>query len=132
VSNFDESRFLISVTTSKHVIVLVDYIVVYQADLANRELVTTIKTLNYKGKKVLFMIIFASAYYLQKHFDNNIDNNILFACLTTRYSNNKLGLMYLKHFNWFTELLTKGNYYYYYYYYYLTPIRLYSHAEILC
>jgi hypothetical protein len=56
------------------------------------------------------MIIFANAYYLQKHFNNNIDNNILFACLLTRYSNNKLRLVYLKHFNKFTESLTKGSY----------------------
>jgi hypothetical protein len=65
----------------------------------NRELVTTIETLNYRGKKVLSMIIFAKAYYLQKHFDNNIDSNILFACSLTGYSNNKLELVYLKHFN---------------------------------
>jgi hypothetical protein len=56
------------------------------------------------------MIIFASAYYLQKHFDNNIDSNILFACSLTGYSNNKLRLVYLKHFNKFTESLTKGSY----------------------
>jgi hypothetical protein len=47
VSNFDELRFPISVTTSKHVIVPVDCTVVYQADPANRELVTTVETLNY-------------------------------------------------------------------------------------
>jgi len=61
VSNFDESGFPIGVTTSKHVIVPVDCTVVYQADPANRELVTTVKTLNYKGKKVLSIIIFAGA-----------------------------------------------------------------------
>jgi hypothetical protein len=110
VSNFDESGFLISVTTSEHVIVLVDYTVVYQADLANRELVTTVETLNYRGKKVLSMIIFVSAYYLRKHFDNDIDSNILFAYSSTGYSNDKLRLVYLKHFNRFTELSTKSNY----------------------
>jgi hypothetical protein len=56
------------------------------------------------------MIIFAKAYHLRKHFDNNIDSNILFAYSLTRYSNNKLGLVYFKHFNQFTELLTKGSY----------------------
>jgi hypothetical protein len=56
------------------------------------------------------MIIFASDYYLRKHFDNDINSNILFACLSTGYNNNKLRLVYLKHFNWFTKLLTKGNY----------------------
>src|ERR1035438_8598377 len=59
ISNFDESGFPIGVTTSEQVIVLVDCIVVYQADPANRELVTTVETLNYSGKKVLSMIIFS-------------------------------------------------------------------------
>jgi hypothetical protein len=68
------------------------------------------ETLNYKGKKVLFIIIFTSTYYLQKHFDNDIDSNILFACSSIRYSNDKLRLVYLKHFNQFTESLTKGSY----------------------
>jgi hypothetical protein len=56
------------------------------------------------------MIIFASAYHLRKHFNNDMDSDILFARSLTGYSNNKLGLVYLKHFNWFTELLTKGSY----------------------
>ena len=56
------------------------------------------------------MIIFASAYLLQKHFDNDIDSNILFACSPTGYSNDKLGLVCLKHFNKFTESSTKGSY----------------------
>jgi len=98
------------VTTSEQVIVPVDCQVVYQADPANRKLVTTVKTLNYSGKKVPFIICFASAFHLQKHFDNNIDSNILFARSLTVYSNNMLGLVYLKHFNLFTELLTKSSY----------------------
>jgi DDE superfamily endonuclease len=110
VSNFDESGFPIGVTTSECVIVPIDCTVVYQADPANRELVTTVETLNYGGKKVPSMIIFASAYHLRKHFDNDIDSDILFARSLTGYSNDKLGLVYLKHFNQFTESLTKGSY----------------------
>jgi len=56
------------------------------------------------------MIIFASAYHLRKHFDNDMDGDILFARSPTGYSNDKLGLVYLKHFNWFTESSTKGSY----------------------
>jgi hypothetical protein len=43
MSSFDESGFLISVITSEHVIVLVDCTVVYQANLANHELVTKLR-----------------------------------------------------------------------------------------
>jgi hypothetical protein len=103
ISNFDESGFPIGVTTSEQVIVLVDCTVVYQADPANRELVTTVETLNYGGKKVPSMIIFSSAYHLRKHFDNDMDGDILFARSPSGYSNDKLGLVYLKHFNLFTE-----------------------------
>jgi hypothetical protein len=51
VSNFDESGFPISVTTGELVIVPVDCTAVYQADPANRELVTTVETLNYGEKR---------------------------------------------------------------------------------
>ena len=51
MSNFDESGFPIGVTTGEYVIVPVDCTVVYQADPANRELVTTVETLNYGGKR---------------------------------------------------------------------------------
>jgi hypothetical protein len=62
-NNFDESGFPIGVTTDEQVIVPVDCQVVYQVDPANRELVTTVETLNYGGKKVLSMIVFAGAYH---------------------------------------------------------------------
>jgi hypothetical protein len=39
-----------------------------------------------------------------------MDGNILFARSALGYSNDKLGLIYLKHFNLFTESLTKGSY----------------------
>jgi hypothetical protein len=76
----------------------------------NRELVTTIETLNYSGKKVPSMIIFSSVYHLRKHFENDMDGDILFARSTLGYSNDKLGLVYLKHFNLFTKSSTKGSY----------------------
>ena len=46
----------------EQVIVLVDCTVVYQADPANRELVTTVETLNYGGKKapsIIVVIVFS-------------------------------------------------------------------------
>ena len=110
ISNFDESGFPIGVTTGEQVIVPVDCTVVYQADPANRELVTTVETLNYGGKKVPSMIIFSGAYHLRKHFDNDMDGDILFARSASGYNNDKLGLVYLKHFNLFTESSTKGSY----------------------
>jgi len=110
VSNFDKTGYPIGVTTGEYVIVPTDCKAVYQADPGNRELVMSIETLNYGGKKVPSMIIFQGAYHLRKHFDNDMDGDILFARSSTRYSNDKLGLVYLKHFNRFTESSTKGKY----------------------
>jgi hypothetical protein len=110
MSNFDKTGYPIGVTTGEYIIVPTDCKAVYQADPGNRELVMSVETLNYSSKKVLSIIIFQGIYYLRKHFDNNIDSNILFAQSSTGYSNNKLGLVYLKYFNRFTELSTKGKY----------------------
>jgi DDE superfamily endonuclease len=110
ISNFDKTGFPISVINGEYVIVPTDCDVVYQADPANREIVTSVETLNYRGQKVPLMIIFLGAYHLRKHFDNDMDSDILFARSQSGFSNNKLGLVYLKHFDRFTKALTKGKY----------------------
>jgi len=56
------------------------------------------------------MIVFAGVYHLRKYFDNNIDSDTLFAQSFTRFLNNKLSLVYLKHFDKFTKDSTKGKY----------------------
>ena len=56
-----------------------DYEAVYCIDLLNWELVTSIETINYSGIKVLSIIIFKGAYYLWKHFYNDIDRDIFWA-----------------------------------------------------
>jgi esterase/lipase superfamily enzyme len=56
------------------------------------------------------IIIFSGAYYLCRYFDNDIDGDTLFARSDSGYSNNKLGLKYLEHFNRYTKNLTKGRY----------------------
>ena len=68
VSNFDESSFQIRVVTGDIVYVLLDYEVVYNADLDNRELVIVVATINYGRRKVLVYIIFKGVYYLRGHF----------------------------------------------------------------
>jgi hypothetical protein len=47
------------------------------------------------------MIIFTGAYYLRRYFKNNdLDSDIIFARLESSYLNDKLGVQYLKHFNY--------------------------------
>lgn len=88
----------------------IDCEAVYTADPDNKELVTSVETINYSGRKVPTMIIFKGAYHLQKHFKNNIDGDTLFARSPTGYLNDKLRLKYLEHFNKFTKGSTKGVY----------------------
>jgi hypothetical protein len=101
VSNFDESGFQIGVVTRDRVYVSLDYEVIYNADPSNRELVTTVTTINYGSRKVPPIIIFKGAYYLRGHFKNQLDGNILFARSTTGFSNRHLAFCYIKHFDRF-------------------------------
>lgn len=82
----------------------------YYTDPDNRELVTAIVTLNYSQKRVPLIIIFAGAYHLRKYFDNDIDGDTLFTQSPTRFLNDKLGLVYLKHFDKFIKDSRKGKY----------------------
>jgi hypothetical protein len=80
------------------VYVLLDYDVVYNADLNNQELITVVATINYGGKKILAMIIFKGVYHLRGHFQKELDGGIYFARSPKGYTNNRLGLKYLRHF----------------------------------
>jgi hypothetical protein len=47
------------------------------------------------------MIIFAGAYHLRRYFKyNDLDGDITFARSESSYLNDKLGVRYLKHFNY--------------------------------
>ena len=46
------------------VIVLINYKVVYIVDPNNKEIVTSIETINYSSRKVSAIIIFKGVYYL--------------------------------------------------------------------
>ena len=79
IYNFDETGFQIGVISGKKVLVPKDATVAYFTDPENRELITSVKTLNYSGQKVPLMIIFAGAYHLRRYFKNNdLDSDITF------------------------------------------------------
>jgi len=110
VSNFDETGCQIGVLSGDKVIVPADCKAAYHTDPDNRELVTAVVTLNYGRKRIPPMIIFAGAYHLRKYFDNDMDGDTLFARSPTGFLNDKLGLVYLKHFDKFTKDSRKGKY----------------------
>jgi hypothetical protein len=72
--------------------------VVYNADPDNRELVIVVAIINYSRRKVPAYIIFKGAYHLRGYFPRTLDGSIEFARSPTGFTNNRLGLQYLKHF----------------------------------
>jgi hypothetical protein len=65
IYNFDETGFRIGVSSGEKVIVPKDITAAYTADPENRELITSVETLNYSRHKVPPIIIFSGAYYLR-------------------------------------------------------------------
>ena len=65
IYNFDETGFQIGVSSGEKVLVPKDTLAAYTADPENKELITSVETINYGGRKVPPMIIFAGAYHLR-------------------------------------------------------------------
>jgi hypothetical protein len=56
------------------------------------------------------MFILSGSIMLQKHFDNNLDNNTLFRIIYSSYLNAILDVEYIKHFNKITAKLIVKKY----------------------
>lgn len=108
--NFDEVGCQIGIIAGAFVIVPANVNKVYVDDPDNRELITIIECISATGYHVPPMIIFKGAYHLRKHFDNDIDDNVLFARSDSGFTNDKLTLSWLKHFDKYTKNRTKGRY----------------------
>jgi hypothetical protein len=69
------------------------------ADLEVRDWVIAIETISASGKTIPAMLILSGSVMLQKHFDNDLDNDTLFGITYSSYSNAILGIEYIKHFD---------------------------------
>ena len=90
--NFDKTGYLIGVVFGSLVIVLIGCDAVYVDDPANKELVSSTECISADIHHVPLMIIFKGAYHLHKHFNNDTDGHILWACSDTGFTNDKLTL----------------------------------------
>jgi hypothetical protein len=110
VYNFDETGCMIGIQAGSFVLVPVDCTVAYIDDPANRELVTSTECISAGGFHVPPMITFKGAYHLRKYFKNDTDGDILWSRSESGFVNDKLTLVWLKHFDRFTKSCTKGRY----------------------
>ena len=75
----DETGFRIECLEARVVITHVSTRVVYLVDLDIRGWVIVIKTISTSGKAIPAILILSSSIMLQKHFENDLDNDTLFA-----------------------------------------------------
>jgi len=65
---------------------------VYLSNLDNCEIASSVECISKARWAVKSMIILARTVLIEKHFDNAIDNNVLFAISESSYLNAYLGL----------------------------------------
>ncbi|KAI1002128.1 hypothetical protein K3495_g6076 [Podosphaera aphanis] len=70
---------------------------VYLADLEIREYVTCMESVSADGRTIDPMIIFLGAHYLEKHFDDDLNDDALFAQSELGYANDYLSYRWLMH-----------------------------------
>jgi hypothetical protein len=101
---------MIGIVARSLVIVPVSCEATYTNNPENRELVTLTECISAGGYHVLLMITFKGADHLRKYFKNDTDGNILWTRSESGFTNDKLTLPWLKHFERYTANRTKGRY----------------------
>jgi hypothetical protein len=95
----DETGFRIRCLHGRIVITHANTKAVYLADPDVRDWITTVETISAGGFTIPAMIILAGSIMLEKHFDNNLEDDILMAITSSGYSNNLMEMEYIWHFN---------------------------------
>jgi hypothetical protein len=81
----------------------------YLSDPNNRESITSIETICADGSEIPPLVILSMQTHLEGTFQN-LNKKILMAVSDTGYSNDKINLEWIHHFNKFTKKKTKGVY----------------------
>jgi DDE superfamily endonuclease len=107
IYNFDETGFRIGCLSGQLVFTRTKK-QVYISDPDNRELVTSMECICADGSAIQPMIIIAGCVMKEKHFMNNLDDDVLLAVSETGYTNDMLSYQWLEHFNDQTEEKARG------------------------
>jgi len=95
--NINETGFRIGCIGGQLVITHLNTKAVYLSDPDNREIVSSVECISSSGFALKSIIILARNILMEKHFNNAIDDRVLFAISKSGYSNAYLGMEWLKH-----------------------------------
>jgi hypothetical protein len=84
--------------------------ITYVDDPGQRELVTATECCSATGYHVPVMLIFKGAYHLRKYFKNDLSGDTFFGRSESGFTNDKLTLSWLQHFDRYTKKRTIGRY----------------------
>jgi hypothetical protein len=94
----DETGFRIRVIVGRVIITHLSTKAVYLTDPNNRESITVVETVCADCSTIPPMLILKGDALLERHFENDLENETLLATSPTGYSNEGLGMKYLIHF----------------------------------
>ena len=110
IYNMDETGFRIGCLGSQIVITHLNTKAVYLSVPDNRKMVTSVECISGGGFAIAPMIILAGSVLMKKHFDNHINDDVLFSISDSGYINSYLCIEWLRHFNKQTNSKRKGKY----------------------
>jgi DDE superfamily endonuclease len=108
--NFDETGCQIGISAGTTVVVPKGATTAFVDDPGQRELVTATECCSATGYHVPVMLIFKGAYHLRKYVKNDLSGDTFFGRSESGFTNDKLTLAWLEHFNRYTEKRTIGRY----------------------
>ncbi|KAI1006773.1 hypothetical protein K3495_g1436 [Podosphaera aphanis] len=103
IRNFDETGFRIGCLNSPLVLIWAEQKAVYLIDPENRDYVTCIEAISASGKTIPPMVILSGALLLEKFFDNDLSDGVLFAMIESGYTNDMLSFKWVKNFDKHTK-----------------------------
>ncbi len=101
--NFNEIEYHMSIAHSDWIITVDSVWRIYMLNSDNREFCIIIECINDTDKDILSMLILQRVNLLFFHFNNDIDDEIIFTTLNTDYSNDWISLQWIKHFDHYSQ-----------------------------
>ena len=107
--NFDEIGYRMSIARSDWIITADHIRRIYMSNSDNREFCTIIECINGTDKDISPMLILQKVNLLFSHFNNDIDDDVIFTTSNTGYSNDWISLQWIKHFDHYSQRYQRGS-----------------------